>query len=99
MRGLREAGGILTEEDFAAHTSDWVEPLRAGYRGYEVTELPPNTQGIATLLILNLIEKKDLQAIGEGTADYYHLMTEAVKLAFAERDRWVTDPGHARHPL
>ncbi len=92
VRGLQQKGGLLTEADFAEHTSDWVEPLRTTYAGYEVTELPPNTQGIATLMILNLIEKFDLQKIGQGTADYFHLMTEAVKLAFADRDRWVTDP-------
>lgn len=90
--GLREAGGLLTAGDLAEHRSDWVEPLRAVYKDWEVTELPPNTQGIATLLILNLIEKFDLREIGHGTPDYYHLMTEAVKLAFADRDRWVTDP-------
>jgi len=92
VRSLQQAGGLLTEDDFAAHTSDWVEPLRTTYHGYEVTELPPNTQGIATLMILNLIEGMDLREIGEGTADYYHLMTEAVKLAFADRDAWLTDP-------
>ncbi|MEW5746800.1 MAG: gamma-glutamyltransferase [Nitrospirota bacterium] len=92
VNGLKQAGGLLTEDDFASHSSDWVEPLRTNYKGYEVTELPPNTQGVATLMILNLIEAMDLQEIGEGTADYYHLMAEAVKLAFADRDRWVTDP-------
>lgn len=90
--GLRDAGGILTENDFAAHSSDWVEPLRTTYRGMEVTELPPNTQGIATLMLLNLLERFNMREIGEGTADYYHLMTEAVKLAFADRDEWVGDP-------
>jgi gamma-glutamyltranspeptidase len=92
VAGLRRAGGLLTEEDLAAHTADWVEPLRTTYHGYEVTEPPPNTQGIATLLILNLLREHGLEGIGEGTADYYHLMAEAVKLAFADRDRWVTDP-------
>ncbi len=92
VRGLQSAGGILTTDDFAAHTSDWVEPLRTTYRGYEVTELPPNTQGIATLMILNILENFDLPAIGEGSAGYYHLIAEAIKLAFADRDRWVTDP-------
>lgn len=99
IKGLQQAGGILSMDDFAAHTSDWVEPLRTTYRGYEVTELPPNTQGIATLIILNLLENFDLAAIGEGTAGYYHLMTEAVKLAFADRDRWVTDPTFAEIPV
>lgn len=92
VSGLQDAGGLLTEADFAEHSADWVEPLRTTYRDYEVTELPPNTQGIATLMILNLIENADLQEIGHGTADYYHLMAEAVKLAFADRDEWVSDP-------
>lgn len=92
INGLRQAGGLLTEDDFASHASEWVEPLRTEYKGYEITELPPNTQGIATLMILNMIAAFDLRDIGEGTADYYHLMTEATKLAFADRDRWVTDP-------
>lgn len=92
VSGLEDEGGLLTLDDFAEHTSDWVEPLRTTYRGYEITELPPNTQGIATLMLLNLLEEYDLRELGEGTADYYHLMTEAVKLAFADRDAWVTDP-------
>lgn len=92
VRGVQQAGGLLTEADLAGHTSDWVEPLRTGYRDYEVTQLPPNTQGIATLMILNLLESFELQAMGEGTADYYHLMVESIKLAFADRDHWVTDP-------
>lgn len=92
VRGLRAAGGLLTEADFAEHVSDWVEPLRTTYRGYEVTQLPPNTQGIAALMILNMLEQHDLPSVGQGNADYYHLMTEIIKLAFVDRDRWVTDP-------
>jgi gamma-glutamyltranspeptidase len=92
LHGLQQAGGVLTEDDFASHTSDWVEPLRTTYRGYEVTQLPPNTQGIATLMILNLLENQDLSTVRQGSAAYYHLVTEAIKLAFADRDRWVTDP-------
>lgn len=99
VRGLREVGGILNMDDFAGHISDWVEPIRTEYRGYEITELPPNTQGIAALMILNILEKYDMAGIGEGTADYYHLMTEAVKLAFVDRDRWVTDPTHLDIPV
>lgn len=99
VQGLQQAGGLLTESDFASHTSDWVEPLRTTYHGYEVTQLPPNTQGIATLMILNILENHDLQATGWGTTDYYHLMTESIKLAFADRDRWVTDPGTLNIPV
>ncbi len=90
--GLRAAGGLLTRADFAAHRSDWVEPLRTTYRGLEVTELPPNTQGLATLLILNLIETVDVRALGDASPDLIHLFVEATKLAYEDRDRWVTDP-------
>lgn len=99
VHGLQQADGILTLDDFASHTSDWVEPLRTTYKGYEVTELPPPTQGIAALMILNLLENFDMAAIGEGSAGYYHLMTEVVKLSFADRDRYVTDPAFAEIPV
>ncbi|MBE0447879.1 MAG: gamma-glutamyltransferase [Actinobacteria bacterium] len=99
IRSLQDAGGLLTREDFAEHSSDWVEPVRTDYKGLIVTELPPNTQGIATLMILNLIEPYNLNEIGDNTADYYHLMTEAIKIAFADRDRWVTDPAFLDIPL
>jgi len=99
VRSLQSAGGLITGEDFAEHRSDWVEPVRTDYRGITVTELPPNTQGIATLMMLNLIEQYNLNDIGDNTADYYHLMTEAVKVAFSDRDQWVTDPDFIDIPL
>lgn len=99
VTSLQVAGGLLTHEDFAEHTSEWVEPVQTAYRGLTVSELPPSTQGIATLMILNLIENYDLNEIGDGTADFYHLMTEAVKVAFADRDRWVTDPRFVDIPV
>ena len=54
--------------------------------------MKPNTQGIAVLMILNMLEKHDLASIGDGTAEYYHLLAEAIKLMFRYRDEWVTDP-------
>ena len=96
---LAEIGGILTPADFAAHRSDWVEPITTQYRGYTVCELPPNTQGLAVLQILNLIEPFDLQQMGHNTSDYYHLIVEATKLAFADRDRWITDPAFVNIPM
>ena len=96
---LAELGGLLTLDDFAAHRSDWVEPITTQYRGYTVCELPPNTQGLAVLQILNLIEPFDLQQIGHDTPDYYHLIVEATKLAFADRDRWLTDPTFVDIPI
>jgi gamma-glutamyltranspeptidase/glutathione hydrolase len=99
IRHLCDAGGLLTDADFAEHTSDWVEPVRTTYRGYTVTELPPNTQGLTTLVLLNLIEPFNLNDLGDNTADYYHLQAEATKLAFIPRDRWVTDPAFLQMPL
>jgi gamma-glutamyltranspeptidase len=96
---LASVGGLLTAADLAQHRSDWVEPLETTYRGYRVAQLPPNSQGFTVLQMLNLIEAFDLGAIGHGTADYYHLMVEATKLAFVDRDRWLTDPTFADIPL
>lgn len=90
-------GGLLTLDDFAAHRADWVTPLQVDYRGYTACNLPPNTQGMASLAILNLLNNVDVQALGEGSADYYHVLIEATKQAFADRDRYLTDPD--THPI
>ncbi|MBI3080798.1 MAG: gamma-glutamyltransferase, partial [candidate division NC10 bacterium] len=96
---LHRHGSPLTAEDFATHTSTWVEPLRTTYRSYTALSLPPNTQGVAALSLLNLLETHDLTLYGDGSPDYLHLMVEATKLAFADRDRWVTDPDWLKGPL
>ncbi|RZM82055.1 gamma-glutamyltransferase [Leptolyngbya iicbica] len=96
---LASVGGLLTATDLAQHRSDWVEPIETTYRGYRVAQLPPNSQGFTVLQMLNLIESFDLAAIGHSTADYYHLMVEATKLAFVDRDRWLTDPTFADIPI
>lgn len=85
-------GCFLREKDFADHTSTWVEPVSSNYRGYDVWELPPNTQGIATLQILNLIEPYDLPSMGHNSSDYLHRLIEATKIAFADRARFYADP-------
>ncbi len=92
-------GGVLTYADFANHKADWVEPLSVTYRGYTAYNLPPNSQGMAALGILNILKNFDVAALGEGTADYYHLMAEATKEAFIDRDRYLTDPDFAEIPL
>ncbi|MEE9182795.1 MAG: gamma-glutamyltransferase [candidate division NC10 bacterium] len=99
VRYLDGHGGVLTERDFYEHHSDWVEPIRLDYRGYTAHGFPPNTQGVAALMILGILGHFDLQRLREGTTDYYHLQVEATKLAFADRDRWVTDPSRIRIPL
>ena len=93
----RETGGFLTADDLAAHTSEWVEPIGTRYRGYDVWEIPPNGQGIAALIALNLIEGFDL---GERERDEaYHLQLECMKLAFADAHRYVADMQHAAVPV
>ncbi|NER83697.1 MAG: gamma-glutamyltransferase, partial [Leptolyngbya sp. SIO1D8] len=96
---LASVGGLLTGSDFAQHHSDWVTPIETRYQGYRVAELPPNSQGFTVLQMLNLIEPFDLKHLGHGTADYYHLLIEATKLAFADRDRWLTDPDFVEIPM
>lgn len=98
VRGLQDQGGLLTESDFTAHTSDWVEPLSTDYRGYQVTELPPNSVGITLLMLLNMLENEDVASL-LGREEFYHLNTEAIKLIFADRDRWLTDPAFLKIPL
>jgi gamma-glutamyltranspeptidase/glutathione hydrolase len=90
VRALQEAGSPLSADDLAAHRADWVEPLRVAYRGGEAASFPPPTQGFAALAILALLEPFDLAALPE--ADYVHLIVEATKLAFEDRDRYLTDP-------
>jgi oxamate amidohydrolase len=97
--GLQPQGSPLAVEDFAAFHAEWVEPIKATYRGYEVYELPPNTQGFTALQILNLIEGYSVTGWGDGTADYYHHMAEAVKVAFADREEWLTDPNFVKIPV
>ncbi len=74
------------------HRSDWIEPISTTYRGYEVLELPPNTQGIAALEMLNILEGYDVKALGHNSAAYLHLLVEAKRIAFADRDAWLADP-------
>jgi gamma-glutamyltranspeptidase/glutathione hydrolase len=93
-----KAGGLFTLKDFADHTSTWVEPVSTSYRGHEVWELPPNGQGIAVLQILNLLEGYDLKKMGPASPDYWHVLAESIKLAFADRARFYADPDFAKLP-
>jgi len=92
----RENGGLLDRADLAEHRSTWVDPLGTDYRGYRLYELPPNTQGLTALIALNVLEHFDLGA--SDPLERLHLRIEAVKLAFADRNRWVADPEHATIP-
>ena len=96
---VQEHGGYLALEDMVAHRSDWIEPVSTNYRGYDVWELPPPGQGIAALQFLNLLEGYDLKAMGRTSADFWHVMTEAKKVAYADRARYYADPAFADVPV
>jgi gamma-glutamyltranspeptidase / glutathione hydrolase len=95
----RKVGGFLRQKDLAAHHSDWVEPISTSYRGVTLWELPPNGQGITALQMLNLLEGRDLKALGPASPDFWHLLVEAKKLAFEDRARFIADPAMAQVPL
>ena len=88
---MQRRNGLITAKDLAAHHADWVDPLSTTYRGYQVLELPPNTQGVAALEMLNIMEGFDLKALGHNSAAYLHLMVEAKRIAFADRGAWLGD--------
>jgi gamma-glutamyltranspeptidase/glutathione hydrolase len=99
VRYSQANGGFFSAEDFAKHRSEWVDPVSTSYRGYDVWELPPPGQGIAALQLLNILENFDLKAMGRESADFWHVMTEAKKLAFADRARYYADPDFAKVPV
>src|SRR6476620_8238765 len=96
---MRENGGFLRKADFEKHSSTWVDPVSTNYRGYDVFELPPNGQGIATLQILNILEGFDLKSMGRNSAETLHAMIEAKKIAWADRAKFYADPEFAKIPL
>ncbi len=96
---IQENGGFLSYEDLAAHTSTWIDPVSVNYRGYDVWELPPNGQGIAVLQMLTILEGYDIAALGFGSADYLHLLTEAKKLAFEDRAKFYADMDFNKIPV
>jgi len=95
---MKRNGGFLSYDDLAAHKSEWIEPVSSSYRGYDVWELPPNGQGIATLQILNILEQYDIKSMGFGSVEYMHLFIEAKKLAFEDRSRYYADPDFVKVP-
>jgi gamma-glutamyltranspeptidase / glutathione hydrolase len=99
VRCSEKNGGLFTVDDFAAHHSDWVEPITANYRGYDIHELPPATQGFVALEMLKILEGFDLKSSGANSPDTLHLMIEAKKLAFIDRDRHLADRDFMKVPV
>lgn len=90
-------GGWITPTDMASHTSTWDEPISADYRGVRLYECPPNGQGLAAIIAVNLAAGFDLAAMDE--ADRLHTMIECMRLGFADAQRWVCDPRAVGIPL
>jgi gamma-glutamyltranspeptidase/glutathione hydrolase len=91
-------GGFLTPEDFAGHTVEWVQPISVPYQGYRLWELPPNSQGVAALEMLRLLETYDLKRMGHNSAEYLHHLIEAKKLAYADIEYYVGDSASMKTP-
>lgn len=89
-----ETGGYLTKEDLAEFKAEWVKPIRVNYRGYDVWEIPPNGQGIVALQALNILKGFDFPE--KENVDTYHKQIEAIKLAFSDAQKYVTDEGYMK---
>jgi gamma-glutamyltranspeptidase/glutathione hydrolase len=94
-----ETDGWLTAEDLAGHSGEWGEPISTRYRGHTIWQTPPPTQGLAALLAFGLLEGFPLARRALHSVEQLHLLIEVVKLAYADRDRWIGDPEHARVPV
>ena len=96
---LRAHGGTMTASDLAEFRAEWVAPVSTTYHGWQVFELPPNTQGFAALLMLDIMEQFPLREYGLHSARALHVMIEAKKLAYADMLRYAADPRFAAAPL
>ena len=91
---MTSRNGLLELRDFADHQADWVDPITTSYRGYDVLEMPPSTQGFVALEMLNIMEGFDIGALGHNSADYLHVVSEAKRIAFADRFALLADRDH-----
>jgi len=99
IEASESTGGLLSHQDFKDHTTTWVEPISTDYRGYTVYELPPNGQGVTALEMLNVLEGYDIKNLGHNSPEYLHLLIEAKKAAFRDRDQFITDPEFEKIPM
>lgn len=95
----QENGGVLGAEDLAAYQVKWVTPISTTYRGYTFYTQPPSSSAIAVLEQLNLLEAYDLNALGHNSPEYLHLIGEVIRLAIADRNRYVGDPDFVKVPV
>ena len=91
--------GLFSLEDFAQHRSEWVDPISTDYRGYRVYQIPPNGQGITTLMALNILAQTNVVDYQHLGTDHVHHLSEAFTLAMVERDRFISDPDFNQLPI
>jgi gamma-glutamyltranspeptidase/glutathione hydrolase len=91
---MQSRNGLLDLRDFADHKADWVDAISTNYRGYDVLEMPPSTQGFVALEMLNIMEGFDVASLGHNSADYLHVVSEAKRIAFADRGAFLADRDH-----
>jgi gamma-glutamyltranspeptidase/glutathione hydrolase len=96
---VQAAGGYLTADDLAAHTATWETPIRTTYRDVEVLEHPPNGQGLAALVALNIVEGYDMAGMDYFDPDRWHAMIEAMRMGMVDAGRYVADPAMAAVPV
>lgn len=99
VRSVNAAGGAWETADLHRHEGTWAAPISSTYRGRRLYQHPPNSQGFAHLMMLNILENFDVSRLDHREAEYVHLVVEATKLAFADRDEYLTDPDHVDIPL
>jgi gamma-glutamyltranspeptidase/glutathione hydrolase len=95
---LRGLGGLHTIEDFAAYQPEYVDPIRASYRGYDIWECPPNGQGLIPLMIARVLERFDVGKLAPTSPERLHLLAEAARLCYSVRDAVLGDPRSGRVP-
>src|SRR5262245_451567 len=99
-RAVQAAGGILTEKDLAEYRPVWRTPLEGTYRGHRVVTMPPpSSGGVALIETLNVLERRDVKAMGFGSSAYFHVLAEAFKHAFADRSRFMGDADFVKVPV
>ena len=96
---VRAHGGVLARSDLRSHRSSWVDPISVVYRGARVWECPPNGQGLAALMALNILSGFDLSSMDPLGPQRLHIEIEAMRLAFADARWYISDPAHHQIPI
>ncbi len=105
VRKVQAGGGVLSASDLADYRSEWIDPISTNYKGYDIHQMPPNSQGFAVLEMMNIVEVcaplagVDLRAAGPRSPEYWHFLVEAKKLAFNDLHAYNADPRAADVPV